>query len=266
MLSAVDTGYDLDRFNSPVPHGLQCSICLKVLKNPKLCKDEGHPFCDYCIHEWLKRKENCAECKHTLTPETLVAPPKCFSRLLESLKISCDYQERGCFSRISLGSLQDHVLSCEFAPVTCEKCGIQINRKDKKKHEDNFCPIEPIIKCKLNEITKKQDKYIRKTDAVFSQVEVMTENQDQIKKGQIEMKEKMERAEKAQKQHQVEMEKRMERMENTQSDLKNDVREEIKQQFTLLIKKFNPGVDQPLSNNEIITRSGGPANSQADRK
>ena len=227
MLSAVDTGYDLDHFNSPVPHGLQCSICKKVLKDPKLCKDEGHPFCHSCIHEWLKRTENCPECKTTLTPGTLVAPQKCFSRLLEALPISCDYQQRGCYSRISLGSLQDHVRLCEFAPVTCEKCGIQINRKDKKKHEENFCPIEPIIKCKLSEITKKLDEYIPKTNAVFSQLQVMTETQDQIKKGQIEMKEKMELAEKAQKQHQDEMKERMARIEKSQSEQRNEMKKRM---------------------------------------
>ena len=144
----VQGGYELERFNSPVPHGLRCNICKEVLREPKLCKNGGHPFCHHCIQQNLVQTKKCPVCRKHLTPETLVHPQECFLRILKDLEIKCDYHERGCYRPVLLGNLQDHVTQCGFAPVTCEKCGMQINKKDKDNHEKSFCPLKAITECK----------------------------------------------------------------------------------------------------------------------
>ena len=128
-------GYDDRRFENPVLQGIICSICQGVLNNPKACQDKEHTFCHACILRHLQNSSTCPECREKLTPETLKNPPRFLMNYLLDQKINCDYNTRGCPDYHRLENLQNHMDECEFAPVTCEKCGMEVNRRDKDRQE-----------------------------------------------------------------------------------------------------------------------------------
>ena len=265
---AQQRGYDQDRFNSPVPHGLLCNICKDVLRNPKSCKNGGHLFCHYCIHQWLTRVKKCPQCKKHLTPETLVHPQQCFLRILNDLEIKCDYHERGCYRPIPLGNLEVHVSRCGFAPVKCEECGMQINKKDKDDHNTSFCPLAAIPTCQdCGEIKETQDEMKETLELVIQKHNDAVEQQREILDGQeqylllgrtiIAHQQTLKRKQDQMEESQVEMKEIMKRIEKNQNEQKDDVRE-IKH---LLTKKSNQATDEPVteflsSTKEIIIMGG----------
>ena len=41
---------------------LQCSVCSEVIVGANTINC-GHTFCEYCLHEWQKKKSNCPLCR-----------------------------------------------------------------------------------------------------------------------------------------------------------------------------------------------------------
>ena len=41
---------------------LQCSVCCEVIIKATTINC-GHTFCEYCLHEWQKKKSNCPLCR-----------------------------------------------------------------------------------------------------------------------------------------------------------------------------------------------------------
>ena len=72
-------------------------------------------LCTPCISRHLKRSHTCPICLEQLTPDTLEHPPRIIADLLSSLKITCDYAQRGCREVVELGVLKRHVKHCKFA-------------------------------------------------------------------------------------------------------------------------------------------------------
>ena len=174
-------GYDQDRIISTVPSSLVCGICQQVVREPRLCKDGEHCFCLSCISEHLNKFQTCPVCRKNLTPETLVYPQGCLRRVLRELQIKCDYIERGCCDPIQLGNLKDHVSHCGFAPVTCEKCGMQLNRKDKDNHEKSYCQIG-VNKCQdLGDIKANQDQMKQELCLLKAKLTEMEKHQGAMK-------------------------------------------------------------------------------------
>lgn len=110
-----EDGYEDSRFRGDVGKNLHCLICSKVLKDPVQCRRKQHFFCTPCISRHLKRSHTCPICLEQLTPDTLEHPPRIIADLLSSLKITCDYAQRGCREVVELGVLKRHVKHCKFA-------------------------------------------------------------------------------------------------------------------------------------------------------
>lgn len=143
-----EQGYDRNRFIGRVKEDLICCICKDVLKDPRLCQKKEHPFCLACILRCLQSPESCRcpICREPLTTENLKRPSRFFMNCLSELELSCNYNVRGCPENVQLGNLNDHVRECGYGPVTCNRCKIRINRRDKKNHDRSACQIEP-AKC-----------------------------------------------------------------------------------------------------------------------
>ncbi|RWS04594.1 E3 ubiquitin-protein ligase NRDP1-like protein, partial [Dinothrombium tinctorium] len=84
-------GYDISRFVTEVYDDLQCAICLNVLKDAVQTKYCAHAFCKECIDEWLQRKQMCPLDRKYLSREDLEQLPLMVRRMLDKLKIKCDY-------------------------------------------------------------------------------------------------------------------------------------------------------------------------------
>ena len=140
-------GYEEARFENKVDIKLQCSVCLKVFKDPVQCPNE-HYFCRSCIQRNLRHNaETCPVCQHTLTEETLTKPPRILTELLESLMVRCDYENRGCQELIKLEFLDRHVRGCGYSPTCCTNTGCTevMNRHEKERHERELCRFRKIV-------------------------------------------------------------------------------------------------------------------------
>ena len=140
-------GYDEDRFKDKVDIKLQCSVCLKVLKDPVQCPNE-HYFCRSCICKSLRENsEACPMCNHHLMEENLTKPPRILMDFLHSLEITCDHENRGCQEFIKLEFLDRHVISCGYSPTLCTNigCAQVMNRNEKERHEREQCEFRKIV-------------------------------------------------------------------------------------------------------------------------
>ena len=141
-------GYEHSRFEKDVDENFHCSICYNVLKEPRMCRNNGHVYCLACISEHLKvNSQTCPECNEHLSVDTL-RRPRVVNNYLSKLKINCDYASRGCPEFTCVEDLKTHVANCEFAPVFCsnENCGMEIDKQDQVHHETELCGYRK-VKC-----------------------------------------------------------------------------------------------------------------------
>lgn len=140
-------GYEEERFEGgKVDIKLQCSICLKVLKDPVQCPNE-HYFCRSCIERNLRENaETCPICQHHLTEDSLTKAPRILTEMLGNLKIRCDYENRGCAGFVKLEYLEGHVKACCHARTRCGNAGCrqEMSRHEKERHEREQCPFREI--------------------------------------------------------------------------------------------------------------------------
>ena len=140
-------GYEEERFENKVETTkFNCSVCLKVLKDPVQCPNE-HYFCRSCIQRSLRDKKTCPMCKHSLTKETLTKLPRIVKEMWENLMIRCDYENRGCGELMKLEFLDRHVSSCCYSPARCANAGCAevINQHEKERHEHELCQFRKIV-------------------------------------------------------------------------------------------------------------------------
>ena len=140
-------GYEEKRFKDKVDIKLQCSICLKVLKDPAQCPNE-HYFCSSCIRRNLRENtKTCPICQHKLTEKSLTKPPRILTDFLQSLMIRCDHENRGCPEFVRLEFLDRHVNRCGYSPRHCTNagCTVVMNRHEKERHKREQCQFRKIV-------------------------------------------------------------------------------------------------------------------------
>ena len=195
-------GYEEERFKDKVDIKLQCSICLKVLKDPVQCPNE-HYFCRSCIQKSLRENsEACPMCQHHLTEETLTKPPRILMDFLQSLEIRCDHENRGCRELIKLEFLDHHVDSCGYSPTPCTNvgCAEVMNRNEKERHVREQCDFRKIVCDECGEqviwkssrvhpcfMRKEMDDLARKLNFVQNDVREVKEKVERVELTQGEM-------------------------------------------------------------------------------
>ncbi|XP_046864603.1 uncharacterized protein LOC124459118 [Xenia sp. Carnegie-2017] len=153
--NVYESGYEESRFKIVVDENFYCSICLNVMKDARMCHNQ-HSFCRECIEEHLRvNAQRCPQCQDDLTVATL-HPARVINNVISKLKINCDYASRGCPEFINVEDLERHVENCDFAPVLCsnERCGLEINKRDKIKHETELCEYRKIASHDFREISE----------------------------------------------------------------------------------------------------------------
>ena len=138
-------GYDY-KFVEEVPEKYLCNICMKVLQEPQLTDCCGQNYCASCLQTWFAQqgKKQCPQCRQENLTHIIYWPLK---REINELKIHCSNYKKGCKTVVKLGELGNHLsgnktIACKYVSVTCTNnyCGVQILRKDLKKHLDE-CPM-----------------------------------------------------------------------------------------------------------------------------
>ena len=184
--SVVKYGYEDCRFEQDVDENFHCSICYNVLKEPRMCRNNEHVFCLDCITEHLRvNSQTCPKCNEHLSVDTL-RKARVINNFLSKLKINCDHASRGCPEFTCLEELKTHVVTCGYAPVLCSnaECGMEINKKDKVRHETEVC----------------EDRRVKCHDCAQIQEDVET-----LKKSLLELDEKVEASNKRIEDNHVEM-------------------------------------------------------------
>ncbi|XP_028401038.1 uncharacterized protein LOC114524115 [Dendronephthya gigantea] len=163
--SKYELGYDDDRFAIVVSQRFHCPICLLVLKDPVMCKNE-HYYCSSCIKKYLENSANCPSCLEYLSVETLKPAPRIVMNYISELNIRCDFHSRGCPEMVQVGELKRHVESCGFSPVQCSNdgCNVVVNARDRLHHEAEVCGFRK-LKCHdcgqlKNEMREIKDKML----------------------------------------------------------------------------------------------------------
>ena len=158
-MAAYDTGYEDERFQHPVGHTLHCGICMNVLKDPVMCRQNEHLYCRACIIPHLMNSQTCPTCMEPLTVETLSQSPRGIRSLLAELKIRCEFYDRGCREFIELGNLESHLRDCGFAPAVCsnEGCRLEVNQRDLLHHETSVCELRRVQCHSCNDIKQEME-------------------------------------------------------------------------------------------------------------
>ncbi|XP_046841933.1 E3 ubiquitin-protein ligase NRDP1-like [Xenia sp. Carnegie-2017] len=162
------SGYEESRFKTAVDENFLCSICLNIVKDARMCRHNEHIFCRYCIEEHLRvNAQRCPQCQDNLTAPTLL-PARFVNNMISKFKINCDYASRGCPEFIKVEDLERHVENCGFAPVLCsnERCGKEINKRDKIKHETKLCEYRKIPSHDFEEIREMFQRNFDHVDKV----------------------------------------------------------------------------------------------------
>ena len=76
-------------------------------------------------------------------------PDRFVRREIEGLIISCPHQQAGCNWEDRLGSLEDHLRSCDFVSKMCPDCGVTLTL-DKMESHNRVCP-KALRKCPLED-------------------------------------------------------------------------------------------------------------------
>ena len=116
----------------------KCSICFKIMINPKDCEECGHSYCYECISTL-----NCPfGCKTKSIKNTSAG----IINLLKNLKFKC--QNEGCTMIIPYEEVKNHDTNCEYQKVFCtnKKCKKRIIKKELDDHIKNICKYS-LINC-----------------------------------------------------------------------------------------------------------------------
>ncbi len=190
-----ELGYEENRFEIVVSQRFHCPICLLVLKDPVMCKNE-HYYCSFCIKKHLENSSFCPTCLEHLTVDTLRPAPRIVKDYISELNIHCDFNSRGCPEMVQDGNLKRHVASCGFSPVRCSNdgCNVLLNARDKLHHETEVCDFRKVQSHDCgqlkNEVKQMRDEMLAGHDKVKNEIRGMIENEMKGVKAEMnEMKE-----------------------------------------------------------------------------
>ena len=116
----------------------KCSICYKIMFNPKDCEECGHSYCYECI--------SILNCPFGCKTKSIKNTSAGIIDLLKNLKFKC--QNEGCTMIIPYEEVKNHDANCEYQKVFCtnKKCKKRIIKKDLDNHIKNICKYS-LISC-----------------------------------------------------------------------------------------------------------------------
>ena len=132
---------------------LICSICLELVRQPKLCKQCQHMFCSDCISKQLSKSKFCPNrCVFKQDEVNLI-----FKKILDKIEFKCLFHKEGCTSIQIYEKFDKHILSCIWGDFKClsNNCDFKSNLKEIKVHVKN-CPLK-LVSCVFcsKEVSKK---------------------------------------------------------------------------------------------------------------
>ncbi|XP_064468726.1 uncharacterized protein LOC135383021 [Ornithodoros turicata] len=135
--------FSVQNFDPPPSLELVCTICRGVFRHPVElpCR---HVFCRSCISQWLERQSSCPNCRHEAAPTSVIPALPLVANLIASLQTRCPHGE--CQEKMTLETLQRHILTCEWRQVKCPDCNVSFRADHFQSHHTNECP-KRLIRC-----------------------------------------------------------------------------------------------------------------------
>ena len=143
-------GYAVEFVHNP-PKEVQttCSVCQKVLFQPKMVDCCGVRFCAACLMvkgEYSYGRPLCPECGQPFNS----MPDKQLERNLNDFDVRCIHRKKGCWWTGNLGSLSKHLNEnpksewdlydgCSYQSVKCTRCKSPCQRSQMRNHLEELC-------------------------------------------------------------------------------------------------------------------------------
>lgn len=114
-----------------ISYYLQCCICNEVYNNP-MRLDCGHTYCYNCIKGWMKKKNECPNCRTSIV-ESLISRDLLAYNIINDLEVSCNNEDKGCPWKGPLLELENHVKTCNAAMVILRETKMRTEEKNETK-------------------------------------------------------------------------------------------------------------------------------------
>ena len=119
----------------------KCAICFGVIFKP-VQTSCGHLFCEQCIEDHKKMRNECPTCRtkdFTTTQDAYVA------RKIGGIGVICPNVSRGCSWNGTLGQCVRHLHNwCKYEEVQCENCGYRGNSRKVNCLHRTWCEAFPL--------------------------------------------------------------------------------------------------------------------------
>ena len=92
-------------------YSIECCICYSIITPPSAILNCKHRFCNSCILQWKKEKNDCPLCRDVITSVKLDTE---FDNKISSSSIDCEY--RLCNATVSACELEKHMDNCIYNP------------------------------------------------------------------------------------------------------------------------------------------------------
>ena len=130
------------QFVEALPEELTCSICMKVLCQPRLVNCCEQHFCKECLNEWCGNNETCPHCRSTDFSTIFL---KLKSRKVGELKVYCPNKQHGCKAELKISEYEGHLSTannkgCSYVALDCpNKCKAKVLRGEMETHNREKC-------------------------------------------------------------------------------------------------------------------------------
>ena len=109
---------------------LHCCICDEVFNNP-MRLDCGHTFCFVCLENWLKKNDQCPNCR-TKINYTFISRDLLAYNIIMSLEVCCNNANIGCPWKGKLFDLNNHMKVCNENISIVQNLKKTPNKSEKK--------------------------------------------------------------------------------------------------------------------------------------
>ena len=103
-------------------------------------------------------KQSCVECPDCKSPSVKLRKNEELKKKINTLLVKCVYVSAGCVWEGERVWLKDHIElkgGCQYVPVICSDCSIELRKKDQQKHALSECKMR-VTQCKYCSV---QDTY-----------------------------------------------------------------------------------------------------------
>jgi len=134
-------GFPPEWFSQPLDQYLFCTICSRVLRQPKVTPC-GHVFCAVCINFWVERYGVCPKRCQEVEIDSLRLKVQ-LEKFISGLYTHCKNKRAGCNEQVRLVDKHLHEKHCPYRKLTGKAIARSVSNSSAKR--DAFVVSVPVI-------------------------------------------------------------------------------------------------------------------------